>query len=136
MAFINCETKHDCTAIAFIASLIIGIIAAFLQITAVITLAPLFAIVAFGIAILYLAVTLIAASLTQKEISCRNFCTPVSALLIGILGTILFSAILLIITFAATSVIGAIFVGALFFSFSLLITSTACFAKCLINCSN
>lgn len=136
MAFLNCENRHDCTAIAFVASLIIGIIAAFLQITAVITLTPIFSIVAFGIAVVYLAVVLIATALNQRVTSCNHCCVPLSALLVGILGTILSSVILLAITFAATSIIGAIVVGALFFFFSLTISSTTCLIKCFLNCSN
>lgn len=134
MAFFNCETRRDCTALAIISSLIIGVIAAFLQITGVITLTPVFSIVAFGIATLYLAVTLIASALSQGTLTCHNSCSPLTAVLIGILGTILFAVILLAISFAATSVIGAIIVGALFFSFTLMITATACLAKCYTNC--
>ena len=61
-------------------------------------------------------------------------CTAVSTVLAGILGTILFSLVLLAVTFAATSVIGAIFVGLLLFFFSLTITATACLVKCRANC--
>ena len=135
MALFNCENKPNCTGIAFIASLVIGFIAAFLQITAVITLTPVFSIVALAVALVYLAIVLIASALTQRAASCNGGCTPLSALLIGILGTILFAVILLAVSFAATSVIGAIFVGALFFSFSLMITSTACLAKRIFNCN-
>ena len=134
MAIFNCDNKFDCTGFAIVTSLIIGIIAAFLQITAVITLTPVFSIVALGVALLYLAVALITSALTQKCAICNHKCTPLSALLVGILGTILFSVILLAVTCAATSVIGAIIVGALFFSFSLMITSTACFTRCVFDC--
>ena len=136
MSMVNCGKRRDCSGIALIASLIIGIIAAFLQITAVITLTPTFYIVALGIAIVYLAVTLLAASLSRGVSECNGCCTALNAALIGVLGTILFSVILLAITFAATSVIGAIVVGTLFFFFSLLITNTACLAKCLASCGN
>lgn len=136
MSIVNCEKKRDCTGIALIASLIIGILAAFLQITAVITLTPIFSIVALGIAIVYLAVTLIATSLSQGIAECNGCCVPLSAVLLGILGTILFAVILLAITFAATSIIGAIVVGVLFFFFSLMITTTACLAKCFASCGN
>ena len=136
MSIVNCGKRRECSGIALIASLIIGIIAAFLQITGVITLTPVFSIVAFGIAIVYLAVTLLAASLSQGATECTGCCTSLNAALIGILGTILFSVILLAITFAATSVIGAIVVGALFFFFSLMITTIACLAKCLAGCGN
>ena len=135
MTLLCCDNRRDCTGIAVIASVIIGIIAAFLQITGVITLAPIFSVVAFGIAVLYLAVTLVATALVQRGYTCKGVCSPLYALLVGVLGTILTAVILLAITFAATSVIGAIIVGVLFFSFSLLITSTACLVKCFINCS-
>ena len=134
MSTFSCVNRNDCTGIALIASLIIGVIAAFLQITGVITLTPIFSIVAFGVAVLYLAVTLIAAALSQRTV-CSNTCVPTSSLLLGILGTIISAVILLAIGFAATSVIGAIIVGILFFSFSLMITSTACLIRRLINCS-
>lgn len=136
MSIVNCGKRRECSGIALIASLIIGIIAAFLQITGVITLTPIFSIVAFGIAIVYLAVTLIATSLSGGSTECNGCCTSLNVALIGILGTILFSVILLAVTFAATSVIGAVVVGALFFFFSLMITTIACLAKCLANCGN
>ena len=136
MSFLCCENKRDCTGIAIVASLIIGIIAAFLQITAVITVTPAFLWVALGIAVVYLAVTLIAASLTQGTACCKSLCSTLSALLAGVLGTALFAVILLAVTFAATSVIGAIIVGLLLFFLSLLLTSTTCLIKCLASCNN
>ena len=136
MTIFNCENKWNCTGIAFIASLILGIVAAFLQITGVITIAPVALLVALGIAVVYLAVTLVAASLAQRSVSCRRICNTLSVLLFGILGTILFAVILYAITFAATSVIGALFVGALVFFFALTLINTACLAKCLLNCDD
>ena len=134
MTLLNCDCKYDCTGIAVVASLIIGIIAAFLQITAVITLTPVFYIVAFGIAVLYLAVTLIATTLSRKETICHNACTPIGAILFGIITTIFAAIVLLAISFAATSVVGAIIVGILFFAFSLMILSVACLVKCFATC--
>ena len=136
MSIVSCGKRRECSGIALIASLIIGIIAAFLQITGVITLTPIVSIVAFGIAIVYLAVTLLATSLSHGATECNGCCTSLNATLIGILGTVLTSVILLLVTFAATSVIGAIVVGALFFFFSLMITTIACLAKCLAGCGN
>ena len=130
----NCETKINCTGIAFITSLILGIIAAFLQITAVIAIPPILLGSAIIVALVFLLVILIAVSLTQT--SCRALCSVVSVLLLGILGSILFAAILLIIDIAATSVIGAILVGLLVFSFSLFILTTACLIKCIANCND
>ena len=79
MTVFRCENRYDCTGFAFVVSLIVGIIAAFLQITGVITLAPIFSIVAFGIAIVYLAVVLLATALsgicrTINEICQKNGC--------------------------------------------------------------
>lgn len=136
MTFFNCENRRDCIGIALIASLIIGVIAAFLQITAIFTLTPIFSIVAFGIAIVYLAVTLIATSLAQRTTFCNRCCASLSWLLFGITGTILTAAILLLIAFPATSVVGALLVGALFFFFTLTITSATCFSRCLADCRN
>ena len=42
MTILNCEYRRDCTNVALIMSFILGIIAAFLQITAVITVTPVF----------------------------------------------------------------------------------------------
>ena len=50
---INC--KCNCTLFAIIAAAIIGIVAAFAQIAAVITVTPVFLWVALGIAVVYLA---------------------------------------------------------------------------------
>ena len=136
MTFFNCDNRRDCIGIALIASLIIGVVAAFLQITAVFTLTPIFSIVAFGIAIVYLAVTLIATSLAQRTSSCNRCCASLSWLLFGIAGTVLASVALLLFAFPATSVVGALFVGALFFFFTFLIASAICFARCLADCRN
>ena len=54
--------RVSCSVFAVVASLIIGIITAFLRITAVISLTPAFLWVLLGISVVYLAVTLIAAS--------------------------------------------------------------------------
>ena len=111
MSFLCCETKRNCTGIAIIFSVIIAIVAAFLQITATITIAPVALLVAFGIAIAYLAIILVATVLARNADFCRSICTVLSTLLFSILGVILFTIILLAIPFAATSIIGAIIVG-------------------------
>lgn len=128
----NCSNRCLCTLFALIASLIIGVIAAFLQITAVIAVSTVFFWVAFGIAVAYLALLLI----TRRTELCDCICFILNTVLVGLLGTILTAAILLLIGFAATSVIGAIFVGLLAFFFSLTITATACLVKCAFSCPN
>ncbi len=136
MTISNCDNKLNCTGIAIITSLILGIIAAFLQITAVITIPAILLGSAVLIALVFLLVLLIAVSLTQTSVSCRTLCSVLSVLLLGILGSILFAAILLITGITATSVISAILVGLLVFSFSLFILTTTCLIKCIVNCND
>ncbi len=127
--------RPDCTVIAVVVSLIIGIIAAFLTITATVTLTSAFLWVILGISVVYLAASLISAALFRNE-CCDGLCSIITTLLVGILGTILLSVVLLAIEFAATSVIGAVLTGALLFFFFLVVTSTACLVRCFFNCNN
>lgn len=124
-----------CTVIAVAASLILGVITAFLRITAAITVTPAFLWVLLGISVVYLAITLISAAVYRSG-GCEGLCNIVTSLLVGILGTVLFSVILLAIEFAATSVAGAVITGALLFFFFLTVTSAACLVRCFFNCNN
>ncbi|MBQ7035406.1 MAG: hypothetical protein IJN34_06685 [Clostridia bacterium] len=127
MSLCNCDCRSNCTLLALVGSLILGIVTAFLQITAVITVTPAFLWVVLGVAIGFLAITLA----TGRCCGCgaeRN-CTPLHALLFGAIGAILAAVILLGIPFAATSVVGAIITGALLFFFFLTLTSAACLAR-------
>ena len=134
MSKCSCDCKCDCACLAVVASIIIGIIAAFLRVTAVITITPVFLWVVFGIAIAYLGITLLLSGRVCASGIRRCVCSIVSILLIGILGTILISLILLAIEFAATSIIGAIIVGALIAFFTLIVSSTACLIRCVLGC--
>ena len=131
MAFFNCNCRDNCTLLAVVASLIVGIIAAFLQITGVIALTPAFLWVLFGVAVGFLAIGVAFSGCNRCEEACRG--SSLSALLIGALGTVLLSVVLLGVSFAATSVVGALFTGALLFFFALLLTSAACLirARCI-----
>ena len=131
----NCTCKSTCGLLAVAASIIIGIVTAFLTITAAITVTPAFLWVALGIAVVYLGLTLFT-SVFIRDDEKRCACRIIPTLLAGILGTILVSIILLGITFAATSVIGAIITGLLLLFLTLIFTSTACLVKCLANCDN
>lgn len=124
-----------CTVFAVSASLIFGVITAFLRITAAITITPSFLWALLGVAVVYLAVLLVSASLF-RNVCCGSLCTIITSLLSGILGTILLSVVLLGIEFAATSVLGAVLAGALLFFFFLAVTSTACLVRCLFNCND
>lgn len=135
MSNFGCYCKCSCRIAAVIASVIIGVVTAFLQITGVITVAPVFLWVAFGIAVVYLGVLVVAAALSGAEEAAGCLCTALSALLIGILGTILFAVVLLAVGIVATSILSAILVGILLFFFSLTLTSTACLVRSLAGCS-
>lgn len=121
----NCRNSNECLIIAIASSIVIGIVAGILSATGLITLTPAFLWVVFGIAVSYLAIAFVVATLRRFD-SIYNARSTVATLIAGILGTILFSVILLGVTFAATSAILAILAGLLLSSFSLIITSTAC----------
>lgn len=133
MSLFGCDNRHNCIGIAIVASLIVGIVAAFLTITAVISVVPVFLWVVLGIAVAFLALSLYVAPKLQRGNPCGGLSPALTALLVGILGTVLLSAVLLAIPFAATSVIGAITVGLVVAFFSLILTSAACLIKCIIN---
>ncbi len=127
-----CVCKNICTNIVLVISAIIGVIAAFLRITGVITISAAFLWVTFGIAIVYLAILLFSVLLVPRPNQPNCTDSTASSLIIGVLGTVLFSVILLAIPFAVTSVVGAIFTGALLFFFSLTIGATGCLVQQLI----
>lgn len=132
-----CNCKIGCPLLAVVASIIIGIITAFLRITAVITVTPAFLWVVLGIAVVYLAVSLIATSaLSRADTNLDCICPILSTLLAGILGAALLSVVLLGVEFVATSIIGAVITGALLAFLSLILTSTACLVKCLARCND
>ena len=132
----SCEIGFQCTLFSIVASVIVGIITTLLTITAVITVTPAFLWVLLGIAVVYLGVDLLASALVQCSSRCKCIDTPLTLVLAGILGTILLAIVLLGVTFAATSVLGAIITGLLLFFFSLFITSTACLVRCLFGVEN
>lgn len=131
MAFFCYENRRDCVGLAAIASVILGVVAAFLRITAVITVTPAFLWVALGIAIGYLAVLLAVSGSWPNTSACRCCSNALTAVLTGILGTALVSVVLLAISFVATSIVGAILVGLLILFLSLTVSATACHVQCL-----
>ncbi len=136
MSLCNCENRFGCTFWGIIASAVVGVVTAFLQITGVITVAPVFSWVFFGIAVLYLAVLLGTLSFSDRAAACRCRCTALNALLIGVLGTVLTALVILAFAFVATSIAGAIVLGLELFFFSLTVTATACLVRCLFGCGN
>ena len=131
----NCCIRTNCAGLAIIAGIIVGIITAFLQITAVITLTPVFLWVLFGIAVGYLAVILISLSVAEGYGIRECICSVLPVLLTGILGTVITALVLLGVTFAATSVVGAVFAGLLLLFFTITLAATACLVNCLAGCS-
>ena len=132
----NCSCTCNCAGLAVVAGIIVGIITAILRFTAVITVTPAFLWVLLGIAVVYLAVTLLTSTSLRSITSRGCICSILPALLTGILGTILTSIILLGIEFVATSVIGAIITGALLAFFTLIVTAVACLIKCVTGCED
>ncbi len=136
MSEVTCVPRRDCdcTLISLIVSVIIGIVTAFLRITGVITIPPVFFWVIFGISVGLLAITLIAVALTRSTDNCLCKEKALSTQLLSILATVLLSLILLAIPFVTTSVIGAILTGLALLFFSLSLGSTACLIKCYAKC--
>ena len=132
----SCRENCNCTIAALVLSVILGVIAAFLQIAGTITVTTAFLWVALGIGVVYLGVTLIAAAVAKKHDGSRCKCVALNALLAGALGTALLSLVLLGVGVVATSVVSAWLVGLLIFALTLALTSTACLARALANCSS
>ena len=132
----NKTMKNILYKIAFsaVASIILGIVAAFLTFTAVVAVTPAFLWVLFGIAVVYLGILLVASALTDSSHADTCLCSAINALLIGILGTVVLALVLLAVGIVATSVISAILVGFLLLFFFLILTSTACLIRRLIHC--
>ena len=130
-----CNNKCSCTLSAVVASVILGVIAAVLQITGTITVAPVFLWVALGIGAVYLAILVATAEPYRRcdENSC--VCSALRALLIGILGTILTAVILLAVGITATSIVSAILVGLLVLFLALTVTGSACYVLNQANCT-
>lgn len=129
-----CNCKIPCPVLALIVSAIVGVLTAFFQITAVITVTPVFLWVVFGIAVVYLAVLAVSTAVGWDCEPTRCGCGALQTVLAGILGTVLVSLILLATGIVATSVLSAILVGLLLFFFSLTLTGAACYVNCLAGC--
>ena len=134
MSMNNCCTRCRCVVAALIAAAVIGVLTAFLQITAVVTVTPAFLWVALGIAVAYLAVLTVTAALRRRTESGACLCAGLNAALAGVLGTALLAVVLLAVGITATSVISAILVGLLLFFLTLTLAGTACLVRSLTDC--
>ena len=131
----NCNCRWDCTVVAVILSAIVGVVAAFLQISGTITVGTAFLWVALGIGVVYLAALVAAYALGRCTQRPACACRGLTALLVGILGTVLLSLVLLAVGIVATSVLSAIGVGLLLFFLWLTLTASACYVRCQADCS-
>lgn len=129
----SCNCRVECGFLALAAAVVAGVVAAIAQYTAIITLTTVFYIVAFGIAVLFLAV-LLALLPNLYKTACQGCNSNLKLTTIGILGTIVTSIVLIAVGFAATSILGAIVVGLLAASFTLIITSVVCTVNCAGEC--
>lgn len=132
MSLCNCNCRCSCTVAALVVSAIIGVIGAFLQITGVITLTPVFLWVAFGIAVGLLG--LLVLSVRCRAEGCTS--SALDALLAAILATVLLAVILLAAGITATSIVSAVLVGLLLFSLALTITAAACYVRQVSGCGS
>ncbi len=131
-----CNCKIGCTVWALIASVLVGVLTAFFQITGAITVTAAFLWVVLGIAVVYLF-GLLVVSFLEGRVTCKSCkCTGIGTVLIGILGSILLSVILLAFGVVATSVVSAILVGLLLFFFTLTLSGAACLIRCLTDCDD
>lgn len=131
----NCNWRFNCTLTAIITAVIAGVVAAFLQILGVVTVTTTFLLVALGVGVVYLAVGVLAsASLRRADTRPCCLCRNLNTLLVGVLGTILASLILLAVGVTATSVLSAILVGLVLFFLWLTFAASACFIRCAADC--
>lgn len=131
MSLCGCNCRCNCVCASLIGAGIVGVVTAFLQITGVITLTPVFLLAAAGAAVVYLALLAVATVRAGCSGQCACLRNPLQVLLIGILGTVLLAGLLLAVGIVATSVISAILVGLLLFFVALSIFATACLVRCL-----
>lgn len=135
MSCFRCNCNCRCPVVAIVVAVILGIVAAFLQITGAITVTPAFLWTLFGIGVVYLGVLVVVTAVTRRMDTDNCLCPALGAVLAGIVGTILFAAILLGVGIVATSVLSAVLVGILVGAFFLTVTATACLVRYLANCS-
>lgn len=133
MSSYNCRCKTDCTLIAVIVSAIIGVVAAFLQIAGTITVTPAYLWAAAGVAVAYLAVLVLSAGRGAGK---HCLCPALNAVIAGVLGTVLFSLVLLAVGIVATSTLSAVLVGLQVASLALVLTGSACLVRCLSDCED
>ena len=134
MALIDCGGKRRCTCTLYsiLSSVILGIVAVILRLCGLVAFQPAFLWVLLVVSLVYLAVLIAAPAYGNHLRECK--CTILNTLLAGILGTVVFSGLLLGLGCIKWTVLSAVLGGLLIAFFSLMVTNTACFVKCLAFC--
>ena len=134
MALIDCGGKRSCacTLYSIFSSVIFGIVAVILRLCGLVAFQPAFLWVLLIVSLVYLTVLIAAPAYGNHLRECK--CTILNTLLAGILGTVVFSGLLLGLGCIKWTVLSAVLGGLLIAFFSLMVTNTACFVKCLAFC--
>ena len=130
----NCTCRCSCALVTLIVGVILGVVAAFLQITGGLTIPTAFLWASVGAAAVYLAVLLRSICCCRCDSVC--LCTNLKLTLLGILGSILLGVILLLVGITATSVVSAILVGLLVLSLTVLLGGAACYVRSALGCGD
>lgn len=133
MNICGCRTKCDCTIFAIIASVIVGIVTAFLSFSATLAVPAFVYWIFFGVALVLLAVTLFTAPFVSRRKEDFCLCASLNTFLAGVFGTVLFSLVLLLIDLTA-GILASLLTGLLFGLFTLTVTSVACIVKNIADC--
>lgn len=135
MNLCDCKNNRDCTLVAVVASVIIGVIAAFLNFSMTIAIPAFVYWIFFGVALVFLALSFLVAPFVDSKESKGCLCSALNTFLIGVFGTVLLSLVLVLVDIAAAGLLASVLIGLLFASLALTITSVACLIKCLLNCN-
>lgn len=87
-----------------------------------------------GISVVYLAVLMMVSALSKHNRPCKCKCRILNTLLAGVLGTVLFSVLLLGVGPCIPYGLSAALVGVLIAFFSLTVINAACLVKILAMC--
>ncbi len=131
---------YDCRGIrvsgVVTVSIVLGIVAAFLQFFGTITVGTTFIAAVLAAAVAYLAIALIVAGVSACCTALAPCACPLLATqLLGSIGSVLLSAVLLAIGTTA-GIVGAILFGVLILAFALMLLSTATLAWQLSRCND
>lgn len=129
-----CCCRRDCTTWAIVAAVVAGVLAVFLQVTGVITIAVPALTAALGVGLVALAVLLLAMATAQGSDG-YCLCRSLGTALAGAIGTIVLAIALLAFDLPATGLAFLLLTGLLVAAFTLLLASAVCLIRCLSGCN-